>query len=330
MFNNNCTKYVIPSEYLVIDETLYPMRHEIAFLQYNPNKPAKYGLLFKSINDARFPFTYQATVCAGKPQSGNGPHYIDETENYIKYFVTQMEKDMSLQGRNISMDRLYTSIYIAQWLLGKRMTVVGTLQMDRIGIPDKLKSTKDQEDLSSTIYWEEEKKDMVMCTYTVKTKSNSWENVLMLSTMQPLLGITRDDDKKKPALYKFYDFTKGGTDIVDQKIGSYTCTAKSPKWKMVALYYILDTIRINATTLLALTEKQDPKKMNSFDVGWELAMSLVIPNISRRNRNGLNILIQRKIKTIVGNVQPAERHLENDVNFPKIGDKRQRCKSCLR
>ena len=146
--------------------------------------------------------------------------------------------------------------------------------------------------------------------------------------MQPLLGVTRDDDKKNPTLYKFYDFTKGGTDIVDQKIGSYTCKAKSPKWKMIALYYILDTIRINATTLLALTEKKDPKKMNSSNVGWELAMLLVVTNILRRKRNGLNASIQRKIATVV-NVQPAERHLENDVNFPKLGDKRQRCKSCL-
>ena len=134
-----------------------------------------------------------------------------------------------------------TQVFPLQWLLEKKITVVGTLQTTRIGIPDKLKSTKDREDLSSTIYWEEENKDMVMCTYTVKTKSSGWKNVLMLSTMQPLLGITRDDEKKNPALYKFYDFTKGGTDIVDQKIGSYTCKAKSPKWKMVALYYILDT-----------------------------------------------------------------------------------------
>ena len=209
MFNNNCTKYIIPSEYLAIDETLYPMRHQIAFRQYNPNKPAKYGLLFKSINDARFPFTYQATVYAGKPESGNGPYYIDKTENYIKYLVTQIEKDISLQGRNISMDRLYTSISIAEWLLEKKITVVGTLQTNRIEIPDKLKSTRDREDLSSTIYWEKEKKDMVMCTYTVKTKSKGWKNVLMLSTMHPLLGITRDDDKKKTCVVQVVRFHQG-------------------------------------------------------------------------------------------------------------------------
>ena len=39
------TKSVLAtSEYFSIDETLYGMRHQIGFRQYNPNKPAKYGL----------------------------------------------------------------------------------------------------------------------------------------------------------------------------------------------------------------------------------------------------------------------------------------------
>ena len=38
------------------------------------------------------------------------------------------------------------------------------------------------------------------------------------STVEPLLGVTKDE-KKKPAIMKFYDFTKGGTDIIDKKNG---------------------------------------------------------------------------------------------------------------
>ena len=84
---------------------------------------------------------------------------------------------------------------------------------------------------------------------------------------------------------------------------------------MVALYYILDTVRINATTDLAFTEKKYPKKMDSFDVGWDLAMSLVIPNILRRSKNGLSTSVQRKISTIVTDHQPAQP-LDFVVNFP--------------
>ena len=33
----NCSKYLVPMLYMTIDETLYPMRPQIAFRQYNPN-----------------------------------------------------------------------------------------------------------------------------------------------------------------------------------------------------------------------------------------------------------------------------------------------------
>ena len=34
--------------------------------------------------------------------------------------------------------------------------------------------------------------------------------------MRPMDACTKDDDKFKPQIFKFYDFTKGGTDIVDK------------------------------------------------------------------------------------------------------------------
>ena len=68
--------------------------------------------------------------------------------------------------------------------------------------------------------------------------------------------MTKYDGKDRPALYKL----KGGTDIVDQKMGTYTCKAKSSKWKMVALYYMLDTARVNAQTMLSLKMEKIPKK----------------------------------------------------------------------
>ena len=114
LFNLNCLKHVVPSEYLSLDETLYPMRNQIGIKQYNPNKPAKYGLLFKSLNDARYPYTYQSIVYAGKPEKGDGPFYITGNENYIKTLVEKARSKLSLEGRNISMDRLYTSIAITK------------------------------------------------------------------------------------------------------------------------------------------------------------------------------------------------------------------------
>ena len=51
-FNKNISKFHYPSSYLAVNKTLYPYRGRIGFKQYNPSKPAKYGLLYRSLCDA--------------------------------------------------------------------------------------------------------------------------------------------------------------------------------------------------------------------------------------------------------------------------------------
>ena len=86
--NKGVRKHIIPDDYLSLDETLYPMQTQIAFKQYNPDKPAKYGMLFKSINAARYQYTHQSHVNCGKPEGTPSEHYISGTIEYIKYLVS--------------------------------------------------------------------------------------------------------------------------------------------------------------------------------------------------------------------------------------------------
>ena len=58
LFNLNCLNHAVPPESLSLDEALYPTRNQRGIKLYNPNKPAKYGLLFKSLNGARYPTVF--------------------------------------------------------------------------------------------------------------------------------------------------------------------------------------------------------------------------------------------------------------------------------
>ena len=115
VFNDQMKSALLASEYFSIDETLYALHHQIGFTQYNPGKPAKYGLLYQSLNDAQFPFTYQVMYCR-KVVDGNGPYHLNITEDYGKYLVESMP-EISMKGRNMSIDRLYTSISTSNRLL---------------------------------------------------------------------------------------------------------------------------------------------------------------------------------------------------------------------
>ena len=48
----------------------------------------------------------------------------------------------------------------------------------------------------------------------------------MLASSRPMDSATKDDEKFKPQIAKFYNFTKGSTDIVDQLNAYYSSRAK--------------------------------------------------------------------------------------------------------
>ena len=71
--------FLAPDDYLSLDETLYPMRTQISFKQFNLSKPAKYSLLFKSVNAARYPYTFLSSSYSGKPKEEGGQYHIQGT-----------------------------------------------------------------------------------------------------------------------------------------------------------------------------------------------------------------------------------------------------------
>ena len=123
--------------------------------------------------------------------------------------------------------------------------------------------------------------------YTVKTKSSGKKNVLLLSTMQPFPGITKDDNKQESPIYKFYDFTKGSVDIVNQLNNFYTTRSKSKRWDILTMFYILDKIRVYSKILFCIKPKLDIKKEDTFSVTYKLVKSLGYSFIKQRSLNGL-------------------------------------------
>ena len=79
-----------------------------------------------------------------------------------------------------------------------------------------------------------------------------------MTTVPPLLATTKDDNKSKPVIYKLYDFSKRGTDIIDYRMGFYSCKSKSKRWAMNAFSYVLDTCRVNASTIYAMKNDLQP------------------------------------------------------------------------
>ena len=179
-------------------------------------------------------------------------------------------------GENISADCLYTSAELSKWLLTRNIATIGTVQKNPHGTFHKLFDVKEREKFSVTYHYEEKEKGMCTTSYTVTTKSKGKMNVVILLTMRPMDACTKDDDKFKSQIFKFHNFTKGGTDIVDQMNDFFTTRAKSNRRAMVVLYYMLDTTRVNSKTLWCMKNQIDMRKQKIFDFTCRLANELSV------------------------------------------------------
>ena len=146
--------------------------------------------------------------------------------------------------------------------------------------------------------------------------------------MWPLLGVTKDDGKCKPTVIKFYDFTKGGTDVMDMKMAKYSCKALTHRWTMVHFYFLLDAIRCNTLSLFAVKHGKSLRAVDSFESCWDLVMKLVTPFISERPLTGLSIGLKSKTSTLLGRNSDQPVDAVGD-GYPRYGPTRQRCQICL-
>ena len=310
-----------PSALLAVDETLSPYRGHIGFKQYKPQKPAKYGLLYRSLCDSTVTYTYFSLDYAGKPEvvGGNGAKfYITGTDEYTKYLVNGLSRYTSIQGCNILMDPYLTSVFLAEWALQKKFTIVGTMRHDRKGIPKEVKAIGNREE-KSVLYVYHKEKNIMLASYIDKIKSGK-KNIIVLSTMHDSVKVT-NDQRNKPQIHSMYDHMKGGVDVVDLLSTSHSTRIKSKRWPINAFAFILDTCRTNAKTIF----QDNGKPLSNFEFTYAIGKGLVLPAIQQRyaNSNGLQIAVVNKMHQVL----VIEEAMHHAVDIPT---KSGRCFKCIK
>ena len=83
--------------------------------------------------------------------------------------------------------------------------------------------------------------------------------------------------------------------------------------------------------MFAMNKHTEPRKQNSFEVGFNLVLELVKPFIQRRSREGLNSEIQQKIKLVLGEnvVEPSIDTAFLSI-FPPQSERKRRCEICIK
>ena len=122
--------------------------------------------------------------------------------------------------------------------------------------------------------------------------------MLLLSTLEPLWQ-QHMMMQRKNLKFIVCNFTKRATDIIDQRPQYYTCKVKGNRWTIAAFSYILENSLINASTILALNNKDDLLEVNSLYFGWKLVQNCTTAFIENRSLSGLSSVVQGKMYIIL-------------------------------
>ena len=97
---------------------------------------------------------------------------------------------------------------------------------------------------------------------------------------------------------------------------------------MDAFSYVLDTCRVNASTIYTMNNDLQPRNIKSIDFGFELDMSLIRPHIEP-SLFGINSSVVRKIE-IALRKKISSKHVKTSSDFfPHKSEKRMRYDACI-
>jgi hypothetical protein len=132
-------------------------------------------------------------------------------------------------------------------LLGKKLTIIGTLKKNKQEIPPIFIQTKLRPLYSSFFWFGKNINHTTLLSYISKKN----KVVTLLSTMHYTDDIeSSTGEKTKPELLTFYNHTKWGVNTADELKGSYSVSITSCRWPMTVFYSLLDIGGINSCIIL--------------------------------------------------------------------------------
>jgi len=122
-FVANCQRAYNVGESVTIDEMLVSFRGRCSFIQYMPQKPAKYGEKIYSMCDSQTYYTYNMLIYCGTQHPGP---FV--TSNKPFDIVKNLTEPLKHTNRNVTTDNWFSSYSLAEYLLSVGLTFLGTLR----------------------------------------------------------------------------------------------------------------------------------------------------------------------------------------------------------
>lgn len=177
-------------------------------------------------------YIYTGAGCDGVSLS------LDEQKpNVPTQAVLQTCKPVMGSNQNITADNWFSSIEVADKLLKRKLTFVGTVKKIKKIIPEELLSSSERRVYSALYGFRGE---FTLLSF-VPHKNQA---VVLTSTMHQ--SVAHIKEKRKPEIICFYNKTKVGVDILDMKCAMFSSNRKTRRWPLAVFYRLVNIGSVNS------------------------------------------------------------------------------------
>ncbi|XP_029949607.1 piggyBac transposable element-derived protein 4-like [Salarias fasciatus] len=233
-FVTNCVTSYNPGRHITIDEQLFPTKTRCPFLQYSATKPDKCGIKFWVACDWKSKY-----VCNVLPYLGKDPS-LPSGDRLSEDVVLRLMEPFLDQGRNVTVDNFFTSLSLAQRLLSRNTTLLGTVNKNHREIPQSARQT-DLKQFTTQVF---STTGATLTVYAPKRK----KSVYLLSSMHSEVQ-TENTTKRETNTVTLYNTTKCGVDVMDQTVREFTVRRGTRRWPVAVFYNMIDMAALNAYVL---------------------------------------------------------------------------------
>ena len=252
MFVESWQQHYYPDREISVDETVIGFSGTVSFLQYNPNKPHKWGMTVWSVAEPTTGYVYGWDVYTGKTHVRDPRTLNNDGRGAIHWITWDLLTKCQLlnKGHHVYMDNYFSSPTLFEDLADANTGACGTLRKNRVGIPDAIKRAKPKKgddpvmqkvDRCQFICWMD--RNTVTLGSTVHTTATF--NKRTRSRQSPTGFVERE----KPCAIEMYTNFMRGVDLADQAMWYSLNTHKSIKWWKKLFFGLLETTFTNALVI---------------------------------------------------------------------------------
>ena len=187
--------------------------------------------------DAKTGYCYNAQMYLGQQAGGRE---VGQGRRVVLDLVQPIQNS----GRNVTCDQFFTSYSLATSLLERGLTLLGTLNRQRKEVPIALRPNRVR-DVHTSIFCHSN--DNVMLVSYVPRRGKA---VVLLSTMHSDHSLL--EDKNLPELIHDYNQTKGGVDVCNKLVRTYSVKRKTRRWPLTLFFNSLDLSAVKSLIIWLL------------------------------------------------------------------------------